>query len=156
MRSSPSVAALLILLCVVVSSMAEAPRKPVDNELIGSWLLLQINRGGKDIDLDHLEGAIRKVESDTYIITPLEGPAITGTYTVNPTATPRTIDMHVQNGRFKGGILKGIYQVKKKRLTISFASPGGERPTALESREGTAYTVAIHKLVKPKVKKKAK
>ena len=136
--------------------MAEAPRKPVDNELIGSWLLLQINRGGKDIDLDHLEGAIRKVESDTYIITPLEGPAITGTYTVNPTATPRTIDMHVQNGRFKGGILKGIYQVKKKRLTISFASPGGERPTALESREGTAYTVAIHKLVKPKVKKKAK
>ena len=64
--------------------------------------------------------------------------------------------MHVQNGRFKGGILKGIYQVKKKRLTISFASPGGERPTALESREGTGYMVAIHKLVKPKVKKKAK
>ena len=57
--------------------MAEAPRKPVDNELIGSWLLLQINRGGKDIDLDHLEVAIRQIESDTYIITPLEGPAIT-------------------------------------------------------------------------------
>ncbi len=118
-----------------------------DAALTGRWLLLQINRGGKDINLDHLEGAVREIGERTYSITPMQGPAITGGYAIDSEARPRTIDQFVDTGRFKGGTLKGIYRVEGDRLTISFGSPGAERPEVLESRPGTQYTVAIHKRV---------
>jgi len=116
-----------------------------DPALIGNWLLLQINRGGKDIDLDHLEGAVRKIDERTYRITPMRGDTITGKYTINPEAKPRTIEMLVDNGRFKGKRLKGIYRVVGDKLTISFGAPDEDRPEAFDSKPGTEYTVAIHK-----------
>jgi len=120
-----------------------------DATVMGKWLLLQINRGGQDIDLDHLEGAIRDIGERTYSITPMqEGTTITGRYTVNSESRPRTIDMMVDNGRFAGKTLKGIYRMIGDKLTISFASPGAPRPDAFDSKPGTTHTVAIHKRVR--------
>ncbi len=127
----------------LMSCQGQPPEK--DPALIGNWLLLQINRGGKDIDLDHLEGAVRKIGKRTYTITPTRGNTITGKYTINPEAKPRTIEMLVDNGRFKGKTLKGIYRVVGDKLTISFGGPGEGRPEAFDSKPGTEHTVAIHK-----------
>ena len=114
---------------------------------MGDWLLLQINRDGKDIDLDHLEGAVRHIGGSTYSIKPMSGTTITGDYTVDPTSEPKSIEMMVDNGRFEGGTLKGIYRIEGDRLTISFGTPGEPRPAALDSTPGTQHTVAVHKRI---------
>ena len=113
--------------------------------VMGKWLLLQINRGGQDIDLDHLEWAIRAIGERTYSITPMRGTTITGRYIIDADSRPRTIDMMVDNGRFAGKTLKGIYRLTGDRLTISFATPGAPRPNMFDSKPGTVHTVAIHK-----------
>ena len=61
-------------------------------DLIGRWEIVAINRGGQDINLDHLEGAIREIREATYSIIPASGSSITGKYTINDDANPKTID----------------------------------------------------------------
>jgi uncharacterized protein (TIGR03067 family) len=136
-----------VVFSILTTFQVEAVEK--DPALGGKWLLLQIDRGGKDIDLDHLEGSVREMGEETYSLKPLEGETITGKYSVDARAKPKTLDMVVDNGRFKGKTLKGIYRVKGGRLTISFGAPGKERPRSFVSQPGTEYTVATHKKIKP-------
>ena len=62
-------------------------------------------RGGVDINLDHLEGAIREIRDSSYSITPASGLVITGKYPANNEASPKTIDEVVDDGLFKGETL---------------------------------------------------
>ena len=148
---------MLFTLCFCLASfmsgqtnLADDAQTSIEGEkaaVMGKWLILQINRGGQDIDLDELEGAIREIGERTYSITPMRGTTITGRYTIDTESRPRTIDMMVDNGRFAGKTLKGIYRLSGDKLTISFDSPDAPRPTLFESKPGTEYTVAIHKRV---------
>ena len=145
-RAMPGAAALWLSICLALAGCQPRSAAP-DGALTGAWLLLEINRGGEDINLDHLEGAVRHIDAERYSIEPASGTTITGDYSVDPEARPRTIDMAVHNGRFAGGTLKGIYRVEGDRLTISFGAPGEERPQAFESTPGTQHTVAVHERV---------
>jgi uncharacterized protein (TIGR03067 family) len=127
-------------------TMASSCRESAEHtDLIGRWEIIAINRGGQDINLDHLEGAIREIRESTYSIIPATDSSITGKYTINDDANPKTIDQMVDNGRFQGKTLKGIYRIHDHQLTISFGGPGEARPVSFKSVAGTTYTVAIHK-----------
>jgi len=118
------------------------------SSLIGRWQIVAIHRGGQDINLDQLEGAVREIRESTYKIHQADGQAITGRYVINDAVEPKTIDEFVDNGRFASQTLKGICRIHDQRLTISFASPGQARPASFTSEAGTSYTVAIHERVR--------
>ena len=123
---------------------SDAPR----SSLVGRWQIVAITRGGQDINLDQLEGAVRELRESTYSIHHADGQAITGRYVINDAVEPKTIDEFVDNGRFASQTLKGIYRIHDQKLTISFAGPGQARPTSFTSEAGTSYTVAIHERVR--------
>lgn len=51
-----------------------------------------------------------------------------GSFTLDPKASPHTIDMVPDDGPFKGKTFRGIYQLEGDELKACFAFPGKDRP----------------------------
>jgi uncharacterized protein (TIGR03067 family) len=53
-----------------------------------------------------------------------------GDLTIDPSTSPKSIDVEITRGSLIGKTVLGIYELKGKKLTICWGDPGGEkRPT---------------------------
>ena len=115
----------------------------------GKWIIESVTRDGKADD--DLKGATRVHDAGTYSVKPGAGaktPAVAGTFTIDATKTPVTIDMKPGSGRYKDKTLLGIAKVDGDTLTVAFAEPGKDRPASFESAAGSGVVVAVHKKAK--------
>ncbi len=115
----------------------------------GKWVMESLTRDGKTNDA--LKGATREQGEGNYTLTPAAGSKAqptTGTYTIDASKTPITIDMKPKGGTYDGKTLLGIAKVDGDTLTIAFAEPGKDRPTKFESTEGSGIVLAVHKKAK--------
>lgn len=115
----------------------------------GKWVIESVTRDGKADD--DLKGAVRVHDGGKYKVTPTAGaktPAVEGTFTVDASKSPVTIDMKPAAGRYKDKTLLGIAKVDGDTLTIAFAEPEKARPTSFESKAGSGVVVAVHKRAK--------
>ncbi len=112
----------------------------------GKWVIESVTKDGKSNDA--LKGATREHADGKYTITPTKdskAPVTTGTYTLDATKTPVTIDMMPKGGNYDGKTLHGIAKLDGDTLTIAFAEPGKDRPTKFE---GAGVVIAVCKKVK--------
>jgi len=115
----------------------------------GKWVVESVTRDGKAVDA--LKGAVRVHTDGAYTFTPAKDSKAepsSGTYKINATKTPMHIDTAAKGGTFDGKTLQGIVKVDGDTLTIAYAAPGKDRPTAFESKEGSGVVVAVHKKAK--------
>ena len=115
-----------------------------DDKLDGKWLVISVERDGKADDA--LKGGVRVIAGEKYTLSDKNGKATPGTFKIDPTKKPKTIDMIPAEGQYKGKTLLGIYEIDSQTLKICFAEPGKERPTAFASK---GAVLAIHKREKP-------
>jgi len=136
----------LLSLGLVAVTFAIATAEDKKDPTAGKWVVESVTRDGKPVDA--LKGAVRESNAGTYTLTPKDGKATTGTYTVDATKTPIAIDMKPKGGNFDGKTLLGIAKVDGDTLTICFAEPGKDRPTKFESPAGSGTVLAVHKKAK--------
>lgn len=124
-------AALSVGLLMAADAKDDAVKKDTE-AMQGKWQLVSLERDGKSVDVP--KDAVRVVKDDTYTITPRPGVTIEGTYKIDPTAKPKTIDITPTTSDNKGKTALGIYEIDGDMLKICWAPSGKDRPTEFKER----------------------
>jgi uncharacterized protein (TIGR03067 family) len=146
MRFAIFVPALLLNLSAA-GRAHDAKDKAVKEELkalSGAWEGVTAVRDGKD--LPKPPGGIKMILDDTRMLRFGDKVIVAGKITVDPAASPRTMDVMATEGEGKGASVKGIYELKGDMLKIAFADVGKERPADFNGKGATVYT---YKRAKP-------
>jgi uncharacterized protein (TIGR03067 family) len=72
-----------------------------------------------------------------------------GTIVIDPTATPKTMDIVIHDGEFKGQTWQGIYAVAGDVHKACFAPEGKGRPRRFASEPGSGHVLWVFSRAKP-------
>jgi uncharacterized protein (TIGR03067 family) len=139
----------LLALGMVVAAFGVTVADDKKDPTAGKWVIESVTRDGKAVDA--LKGATRVHTDGSYTLTPAKdskAAATSGTYKLDTTKAPMTIDTAVKGGTYDGKTLLGIVKVDGDTMTVCFAEPGKDRPKAFESKEGSGVVLAVHKKAK--------
>ena len=123
-----------LVCCAILAGTAAAS----DFETLqGTWKLVAGIRDGNPVI-----GAQQRltIEGNHFSFTdsPAVGTAGSGTFQLNESANPKTVDVSYTDGADQGKTALGIYEVRAgNRFRLCLASPGAARPSKLESKSGS-------------------
>jgi uncharacterized protein (TIGR03067 family) len=111
--------------------------------LQGTWKQIGYERDGATEPVDELGREPRSTfVGDSFFVTLADGSIpIRGTYRIDPTRDPKTVDWTDATGEDAGKTLLAIYRLEEDLFTFCAASPGGERPTEFRARSGQVLRV---------------
>lgn len=128
--------------------LAVAEAGPANLE--GTWTASNAARDGKPAD--DVVGHRLAFTGNRFQIAAKDGkPLYLGTFQINPSAKPATIDFEHKDGALNGKVWKGIYVLDGETLTICDNAAGldRERPTAFEAKAGSGYVVVTFRRARP-------
>jgi len=136
---------------IVAAGLLLAANKPssdesVKNELskmAGTWIAVSAERDGEKRSKDDIKDLKFVVKGDKWAIT-LEGQEYQGTLKIDPTKTPKESDSIMEDGQ----IVKAIYKVDDKHLTLCWRGPGEDRPKEFVSKADSGINLVVFKRAK--------
>ena len=148
--------ALVTLLCTLVLTApggtgARADDKAdVDKELKkfqGTWTFESVETGGKEVPAAQFKGITVTFEGDKYTVKKGDEMIQACTLKLDPSKSPKTLDVTVAEGPNKGATMLGIYEISGDTLKVCFDPDGKKRPTEFKGASGS-QTLVVHKRVK--------
>ena len=127
---------------VVVAADDDAVKKEKD-ALQGKWSIVSVERDGKLVET--WTDGVRMMEGNNYTLVPKKGDSVKGTFTLDPSKTPKAIDFLPAAGQYKDKTLRGIYEIDGDMLKICFSEPDKARPAEFTSKADSGWTLALHK-----------
>ena len=125
-------------------------KSDVDKELKkfhGVWTFESVEAGGKKAPADTLKGLTITFAGDKYTVKKGDEVIQVGTQKLDPSRSPKAIDVKVTEGLQKGAVMLGIYEIRGDTLKVCFDPEGKKRPTEFKGASG-AQTLVVHKRVK--------
>jgi uncharacterized protein (TIGR03067 family) len=147
------VAGLLVLACVVMLGAEEAKKDAKSDlkKLDGSWKAVKLIYNGEDF----MKGEDSRIAMDIKdgVATVRASEGIKKEYAkvrlvLDPSATPKLLDLTVVAGAQKDAKMEGIYKLDGDKLTICVKVLGNGRPAKFESPEGES--IALLELTREK------
>jgi len=114
----------------------------------GDWTIESSVTGGMELPADQLKGFVVIFEGDKHTVKMGDQVIQVGTQKIDPSKSPKTIDVTMTEGPDKGKVLLGIYEIDGDTLKVCFDPEGKKRPTEFKSAAGSMNFVNIHKRVK--------
>jgi uncharacterized protein (TIGR03067 family) len=141
------------LIGICADGKAAEPTKDRD-ALQGTWTLVSLQVDGYAMPEEIVKTGRFVVESDQYKLTlGVEGISADFTYVLDPTSTPRSIDLTYASGPRKGATVKGIYRLQGDSYTLCRRENKGQaRPTEFVSKPGSGLILAVYKRERTKSK----
>jgi len=114
----------------------------------GTWTFESCQAGGKEHPAGELKGLILTFEGDKHTVKKGDDVIQVGTQKLDPSRSPKTIDVTIAEGPNKGTVMLGIYEIDGDTLKVCFDPQGKKRPTEFKSAPGSENFVNVHKRVK--------
>lgn len=148
--------ALVGLVCAVICTAfgivgaADDQQSDAERELAkfqGTWTIESSVAGGLEIPADQLQGFLVIYEGDRHTLKFGDQVFQVGTQTIDPSQSPKAIDVTMIEGSAKGTVMLGIYEIDGDKLTVCFDPTGKERPTEFKSETGSQNFLNVHRRV---------
>jgi uncharacterized protein (TIGR03067 family) len=134
----------LLIWAVLLPAAADAPATDANAKdlakMQGDWAVASMTRDGRKLSDDESQTLFRTVTGNKYTIFNFSKPISKGTFKIDATKTPKTIDSTPPGA--KAPIL-GIYEFEGQMLKVCNGPPGTPRPTNFEAKEGSNHTKII-------------
>ena len=116
----------------------------------GTWRVVASEKDGQGSPPGDVESTAYSVAGDKYTVRRQGEVVEEGTFRIDPTRKPRSID--VFPSKPEGKIQRGIYEWGEDgTIRICFAHPGEEdRPARFSTTEGTGHTLTTARRIGPK------
>ena len=133
--------AIVIGTLLVRPALSDGPAADDAKALQGEWRVVAGEREGKKAPEKTVLAALGKliVEGDEFTLSGKNERPAKYKIRLDPTKTPKAIDLTIQEGKHKGTTVAGIYALEKDRLRLClpFAGPDpSARPKDFETKEG--------------------
>jgi uncharacterized protein (TIGR03067 family) len=148
---------LVTLLCTLVLTASggagaragdKADVKKEFKKFQGTWTFASVEAGGKEEPAAEFKSMTVTFEGDKFTVKKGDKVIQAGTQKLNPSKSPKTVDVTVTEGLSKGAVMLGIYEIRADTLKVCFDPEGKKRPTQFKSAAGSQTFVAVHKRVK--------
>jgi uncharacterized protein (TIGR03067 family) len=137
---------LLLVVGVVFLLAADDADEKVKEEMArfqGTWRMVSLEAGQNKLTEDALKDFRLKIEGDKFIAT--EGKSENhGTFKVDPSKKPKTIDIIMTNGEKRQTML-GIYELEGDTYKLCGDMSGKSRPTEFAIKPGSGYILEVLK-----------
>jgi uncharacterized protein (TIGR03067 family) len=114
----------------------------------GVWTFESVEAGGQKAPADGLKGLTVTFAGDKYTVKKGDEVIQVGTQKLDPSKSPKAIDVTVTEGLKKGAVMLGIYEIDGDTLKVCFDEEGKKRPTEFKSPAGSETFVNVHKRAK--------
>jgi uncharacterized protein (TIGR03067 family) len=132
---------LAAALGIAASPKEDAGKKDLE-KMQGDWTAESMERDGMKLEADDAQAFFRTVKGNSYTVHRYSKKISAGTFRLDATKTPRTIDF-MPDFPAKGKAILGIYRLDGDKLTLCYPAPGQPRPKEFSAKEGTGNTVAV-------------
>src|SRR5580704_8095954 len=114
----------------------------------GAWTFESSESGGKKLPIGELKGLTLIFEGHKHTVKNGDDVIQVGTQKLDPSKSPKTIDVTMAEGPNKRTVMLGIYEIDGDTLKVCFDPQGKKRPTEFKSPAGSENFVNVHKRVK--------
>jgi uncharacterized protein (TIGR03067 family) len=120
-----------LLACSLLTAADDPKPKEGDKDrLRGTWVLTSAWFDGQEIPPGRT--TILKFDGNEFMSKNAMR-EITGTYEIDPSSDPKTLDLNPEKGRK----IKAIYELRGDRLTVCHGVGGGPRPAEITANAGS-------------------
>jgi uncharacterized protein (TIGR03067 family) len=145
-----------LVLAVLLGGAVRADEKEGDKEaaikeewkrLNGTWEPVRIVADGKEQPAPK-EKATVTLKDGRYTVRQGGKVVGEGASKIDPSTSPKSLDITPGSGPTKGKTVPAIYEVKGDTHRVCIAGPGKPRPKAFEAKEGSGHTLVTYKRIK--------
>jgi uncharacterized protein (TIGR03067 family) len=135
-----ALAAILLLAAAPPDDATKADR----DKFLGTWEIASLEAGGKKESEANLKDLRMVYTADGYTLKMGRETVVQGTYTLDPTKSPKAIDLKDAGGPDRGKAQLGIYQFEGDTLKICVEKAGEKRrPAVFATRPNTGLQLMV-------------
>lgn len=114
----------------------------------GTWTFESVEAGGKKLPADGFKDMTVTFNGDKYAVKKGDDVVEAATLKLDPSKSPKTLNVTVTEGPNKGAVMLGIYEISGDTLKGCFDPEGKKRPTEFTTAAASQTTLVVHKRVK--------